>query len=277
MGTKTVWLLSGGGARGSIQVPVLQHLRREHGMPDYVAGTSIGAANGFKVAQDDLSGLEKNWLSVDDDSCFNGFDGVSDAWSFALHRRKGLFSLEPFRRKLLQEDCTVDSLKTAFSPGISVRETSSYIQPVFCPGDLEPPLPLVDHVIASCAIAGIFEPVKFNDRTLSDGGHYFPIPVPPREVDRIFVVACTPVISTTIEPTKSVDSVWDAFIWALDQAYHRASMACISELRQMAKKGTNITVYCPPVYPGSMLDMRHSTHEMRFEMGEDMIHSPITL
>src|SRR5688572_6373324 len=63
--------LSGGGARGDFQVGALRFLYDQGVRPDVVAGTSVGAINGAKLAEgesDDptqgLRGLEAIWTSL---------------------------------------------------------------------------------------------------------------------------------------------------------------------------------------------------------------------
>jgi len=65
---KTAFALSGGGARGAMQVGILRALLERKIYPDFIVGVSAGAWNGVWLASrphaDDISGLEQAWLRV---------------------------------------------------------------------------------------------------------------------------------------------------------------------------------------------------------------------
>jgi NTE family protein len=61
---KVAFVLGGGGSRGAVQVGMVRYLF-EHGVrPDIVTGVSIGALNGFFIAQDKIEELERHWRNV---------------------------------------------------------------------------------------------------------------------------------------------------------------------------------------------------------------------
>jgi len=67
--TKKALVLSGGGSKGAVQVGMAMRLFQEGFKPDFVAGVSVGALNGFFLAQhkpDLLYNLWKNIKSSDD-------------------------------------------------------------------------------------------------------------------------------------------------------------------------------------------------------------------
>lgn len=156
MARKTIGLaLSGGGARGFSQVGVLRALAANGIVPDMVAGTSAGSAVGAFVASgmtaDDIVGLtaEMTWRTA-----------VRPAVS-----SMGFFSNVPLgtfmRRHLPVSEITELKLPYAAIAFDIVRGE----EVVISYGDI------ADAVRASCAVPGIFTPVRTGDgKVLVDGG-----------------------------------------------------------------------------------------------------------
>jgi NTE family protein len=61
---KVAFVLAGGGSRGAVQVGMVRCLQEQGVKPDIVTGVSIGALNGFYVAQNKLGALERHWRSI---------------------------------------------------------------------------------------------------------------------------------------------------------------------------------------------------------------------
>jgi NTE family protein len=151
--------LGGGGVRGLAHIGILSVLEREGIRPAVLAGTSMGGL----VAAAFAVGLSPEALTRE----------VSEFTH--LRRLLTLVDFAPARRGLLQGDRVrnflVDKLgrDTTFADlplplGLVAVDIDSGEEVVLTQG------PLVDAVLATCAVPGVFSPVRLGDRYLSDGG-----------------------------------------------------------------------------------------------------------
>jgi NTE family protein len=163
MARKTIGLaLSGGGARGFSHVGVLKALSAHGIFPDMIAGTSAGAAVGVFAAAG-MSADEIEELSA----------GIT--WATAVRpvvSPMGIFSNRPlgsFIKKHLQTNHIRD-LKLPFSA--IAYDVVKGEEAVITEGDIS------EAVRASCAVPGIFTPVRTKDgRMLVDGAVTSGLPV----------------------------------------------------------------------------------------------------
>lgn len=153
--------LGGGGVKGWAHLGVLSVLERYGLGPDVVAGCSAGALIGayyaFGHSTDDMRRFMREQQTA---SLFSlRFDGLS------------LLSNDNLRAYLTQffGDCTFDDLKLPFYVVCTDLETGREV--VLNQGRL------VDAVLASSAIPGIFAPVEIGGRLLVDGGLTNNLPV----------------------------------------------------------------------------------------------------
>ena len=161
------FVLSGGASLGAIQVGMLRALVERDIRPDVIVGTSVGAINGAFVASrgltaDAVDELSEIWLGMRRGRVFpaeplTGFLGF-------LGARRNLVPAGALRR-LITRHVEHDRLEDLPTPlhviacdvltGREVRLSSG---------------PLVEAILASAAIPGIFPPVKWHGRLLIDGG-----------------------------------------------------------------------------------------------------------
>jgi NTE family protein len=163
----TAFVLSGGGSLGAVQVGMLQALTARGIRPDLVVGTSAGAVNTAWVAvhgtsAESLADLEEVWTRLRRREVFplevrtalRGILGRSPAVTSAWRLRDLLATHAGDTR--LEEAVVPAHLVTAdLISGLNVTLSSG---------------PLVDGVLASAAIPGVFPPVLLDDRHLVDGG-----------------------------------------------------------------------------------------------------------
>lgn len=82
-------VLAGGGARGDFQVGAIRFLYDQGIQPDVIAGTSVGAINGSKLAEGEgepnqgLQGLESLWTSLQ----FNSDMYLFESWLGRIDER----------------------------------------------------------------------------------------------------------------------------------------------------------------------------------------------
>jgi NTE family protein len=164
---RTAFVLSGGASLGSIQVGMLEALYERNIRPDLIVGTSVGALNGAFIAErpqdvDTARELGEVWRGLKRRHVFpvnpvTGALGLSGARSH-LVSDSGL-------RRLVRRHAMAQRLEDTLVP-LHVIATD-----VFRGGDFRLSKgPLVDAVMASAAIPGVFPAVDWHGRTLVDGG-----------------------------------------------------------------------------------------------------------
>jgi NTE family protein len=153
--------LGGGGMKGWAHVGVLSVLDQYGLEPDIISGCSVGALIGaYKAYGYTIDEMKQFMREQKTSSLFSlRFDGL------------GLLSTEAFREYLVQHfgDCRFEDLKTPFSVICTDLETGREV--VINRGTL------VDALLASSAMPGIFSPVEIDGRLLVDGGLCNNVPV----------------------------------------------------------------------------------------------------
>jgi NTE family protein len=162
----TVFVLSGGGSLGGVEVGMLQALAENGIVPDALVGTSAGALNAAWVAahgmsRDSLEELAAIWIELRRADVFpvnirrvvRAAAGLAPAVSSA-HRVSSLVAAHAGVRDVEDTDLPLYLLATDLLVGTAV---------VIADGSL------VDGVLASAAIPGVFSPVTWHGRLLVDG------------------------------------------------------------------------------------------------------------
>ena len=161
------FVLSGGASLGAIQVGMLRALDERGVRPDVIVGTSVGAVNGAFIA-----GREFSAEAVDE---------LADVWRGM--RRGRVFPAEPItgllgflgaRRNLVPAGA-LRRLITRHVEQVRLEDLPIPLHVIACDvlTGTEVRLsrgPLVDAVLASAAIPGVFPPVEWDGRLLIDGG-----------------------------------------------------------------------------------------------------------
>lgn len=176
----TAFVLSGGGARGALQVGALRALLECGERPDVIVGTSIGAWNGAVLARDPtLSGVEaveEAWRTANPGRVMLGSEPrVSTAQALvamrALTALRRLAAGEPslyddagMRQMIVRllGDVTFEQLAVPLR--IIATDITHGTRAIFGTGAVAPA------VLASSAIPGIFPPVRLGDAVYVDGG-----------------------------------------------------------------------------------------------------------
>lgn len=188
--------LGSGGARGAAHTGVLKVLDREGIHPTIVAGSSIGSLIGAAyVSGKPTADMEKEWLAVGVSKVLRGF--------MPTFPRAGLSSGHELRKLLagLFGDVRIEDLPMPFAA-------------VACDIDTGEPVALrsgslVDAILASTAIPGIFHPVRWESRILVDGGMVDPVPVSVcRDLGADLVIAVD-ITARPVPTTPSSRSVWN--------------------------------------------------------------------
>ncbi len=173
-GRKTVGLAMGGGSvRGVAHLGVLEILLRE-GIPiDYVAGTSAGAI---------LAALYCGGLSIDEMFKFAPYVNWKRLAN-PVFSRDGIFNLDKLGRWLIMLLGDLDLAEVDPPLAIVTMDADTGERVVLTEGSL------AKAVQASSSIPGIFTPVGWNGRLLSDGGLVDNLPVrAAREIGADYVI-----------------------------------------------------------------------------------------
>ena len=165
-------MLGGGGHLGAHEVGMLQALLERGIRPDLVVGTSVGAVNGAFVAADPTAGtvdrLRALWEQLASKRVFAG--QVLGRLGTLVRTRTHLHPGEPLRDLLAaQLPRTFADLPVPFQcVAASIERAAEHW---FSGG------PLVDAVLASCAVPGLLPPVELDGEHYLDGGLVHSIPV----------------------------------------------------------------------------------------------------
>ncbi|MGH2755316.1 MAG: patatin-like phospholipase family protein [Actinomycetota bacterium] len=187
---KTAFVLSGGGPFGAVQVGMLKALLERDVRPDLCVGTSAGALNAVFLAFDPTSQgvdrLSRIWNSLGDEDLFPGAR-FKTSWARMLMRGNKVFENSGLRR-LIETRLGRARFEDAQIPlAVVATELETGSETVFHSGDLMDPL------LASSAMPGIFPPVEIAGRLFIDGGVANSVPIGPAiemGAKKIFVLNC---------------------------------------------------------------------------------------
>lgn len=170
---RTAFVLGGGGNLGAIQVGMLRAVF-EHGIvPDAVIGCSVGAINAAGVAADPtLDGvrrMEQVWSSLQDDAICPA--GRLSSLRLLANRNKALQPNDGLRR-LLETWLPYRSFEDAELPlHVVAASLDTGDARWFSSG------PVIEPILASAALPGVFPPVMVDGETLIDGAVVDNVPI----------------------------------------------------------------------------------------------------
>ncbi len=216
---KVAFVLSGGGNLGAIQVGMLRALVERGIRADLVLGCSVGALNGAAYAADPtLAGvrrLEALWNGIDDDEL------MPSGWlppSVMLARRREAVHDNSGLRRLIQDALGVERFEELRVPFHCV---ATAVEPAaeawFSSG------PLIDPILASAALPGIFPLVRIGDLRYMDGAVVNDVPVT-RAVAlgarTIYVLHVGTLDRPWLDPKRPLDVIVQAYWIARRHRYH---------------------------------------------------------
>lgn len=170
---RTAFVLGGGGMLGATEVGMLRALLERQIVPDLVIGSSVGALNGVAVAAEpnleSVKRLTDAWTSLQARDIFSS--SVVGQVANLFRHRTHLHGSEGLHRLVADAagDTCIEHLPVPFQCVAACVETASAHW--FSSG------PIVDAVLASCAVPGLLPPVRIGDRHYLDGGLVASVPV----------------------------------------------------------------------------------------------------
>jgi NTE family protein len=172
-GSRTAFVLSGGGSLGAVQVGMLQALTESGIRPDLLVGCSVGAINAAWIAccpdHEGPRRLSEIWCRIRRQDVFpiNPWSGARGLLGHTNH----LISNASLRA-LLEKHIGYERLEQAAIPlHVVVTNLKSGRAEVLSTG------PVVPALLASSAIPGVFPPVAIGRSEFVDGGVASPTPI----------------------------------------------------------------------------------------------------
>jgi NTE family protein len=170
---QTAFVLGGGANLGAHEVGMLRALFEAGVRPDLVVGTSVGAVNAALVAAYPgpaaADQLEELWNGLGRHGVFGA--GLLDRVGTAVRSRTHMYSNRPLRA-LLEASVPVGRIEDLQLPFQCVAASiERAVDHWFTEG------PLIDAVLASCAVPGLLPPVEIGGEHFLDGGLVDSIPV----------------------------------------------------------------------------------------------------
>ncbi len=170
----TAFVLGGGGMLGSAEVGMLQALAEQVVTPDLILGSSVGAINGVAYACEPgpaaADRLARMWAELGSSDVFGG-NVVTQLGTLARSSGTHLYTAERLH-KLVADQVPVRRIEDLAVPfqcvAACVERAAAHW---FSDG------PLVEAVLASCAVPGLLPAVHIGDEHFLDGGLVNSLPV----------------------------------------------------------------------------------------------------
>lgn len=170
---ETAFVLGGGGVLGCAEVGMLHALLERGIIPDLVVGSSVGALNGALVAADPsmemIQRMSQVWGGLNRSDVFSGslLSLISNLARHGTH----LHGNDGLRRLLEGElhDLRIEDMAVRYECVATCIERAS--THYFSSG------PVIDAVLASCAVPGLLPPVRIGGDHYFDGGLVDSVPV----------------------------------------------------------------------------------------------------
>ena len=170
--TCNAFVLGGGGVLGAAEVGMARALLEAGIRPDLVCGTSVGAINGAAIAANPTPDGAKHLLAMWDALTEEGIlDGSPISRVTELVRRRTSLHGNGDLRRLLRNRLpqAFEDLAVPFEcVAASIERAREHW---FSTGDL------IEPVLASCALPGVFPPVRIGEEHFLDGGLVNSIPL----------------------------------------------------------------------------------------------------
>lgn len=171
--TRDAFVLGGGGVLGAAEVGMARALLEAGVHPDLVCGTSVGAINGAAIAADPTPEGAQHLLGIWDALAKEGvLDGSLIRRVAEVVRGRTSLHGNGALRRMLRDRLPAQTFEDLAVPfecvAASIERAREHW---FSTGDL------IEPVLASCALPGVFPPVRIGDEHFFDGGLVNSVPL----------------------------------------------------------------------------------------------------
>jgi NTE family protein len=222
---RSALVLCGGGSHGALEVGFARALYEAGQRPDFILGSSIGALNGaFLAAGTGFTRLEKLWRE------FRLRKAVRANWRWPLspRTRPGFLDLSPMRT-ILRRELPVTRFEDLDIPLTIVTTDLAAGTACYWEGEGD----LIEPLIASMSLPGVFPPVRLGGSLHIDGGIADNAPLGRARqlgAERAFLIECACATPCAMPPVGWAGIVGRAFEIALSGKHrleleaHRATI-----------------------------------------------------
>ena len=245
-GDKVAFAFSGGGPLGAMQVGALKALTEFGIRPDMVVGTSVGALNAtwtaFDPTADGAAGLEQLWLGLTEADLFPG-GRFKASWARFLVKGNRVFDNSGIRKLVesrLGEDARFEDAQIPL--GMVATELDNGGEELFTSGRIMEPL------LASTAMPGVFPPVPIGKKSYIDGGVVNNVPIAPAVTmgaRTIYVMNSTSHQHQRRPLLRPIDYMLHAFTLARSQRYVIEQAFLTERVRLVLLPSGHLDFYVP--------------------------------
>jgi NTE family protein len=239
-------VFSGGGPLGALQVGTLKALYEHDIHPDLAVGTSVGAMNAtwtaFDPTPEGLKRLESQWLRMHDNDLFPGGGRFKASWARMLVRGNRVFENIGLRR-IIETSLGRPLFEDAQIPlAITATDLDTGAEKVFSSGDVVEPL------LASTAMPGIYPPVPIDGRNYIDGGVANNVPIAPAVemgATTIYILDTTSHSHQRRPLNRPIDYLLHAFSLARAQRYTLEAAHYADKVKMIVLPTPSLDFYVP--------------------------------
>ncbi len=248
MTKKLGFALSGGGSRGVAHIGFIKAMEESGIKPDYIAGTSMGSVVGACYA----SGMSADQMMQEVQKL--KFSEIFDL-SINPIKNGALLRAKKMRKKLEKylKDYAYEDLKIPFSAVATDLVTGAPVV-LNCNGKV------LDGVVASSSIPGIFKPVKLEGKTLVDGGITKRVPIDEVKEMGADVVVAVDVLGKLRESNKNYN-VFGVFLRMVD--------IMDSQITSFRREKQSVDLFLEPDL-GDMSQYKFKDLQMAYEKGYEL-------
>lgn len=261
---RTAFVLSGGGAKGSLQVGMLRQLTERGIIPDAMYGCSVGALNTTGYTYAGMDELEKVWLGIKGRKSIVSFQFCS-----IFFRTKGLYSTKPLRK--LVESITKNNFPSSIDATVVMNNIETgevaYVTPY---NAQDYGMTFADAVIASASMPIIMEPVK---KVWLDGGIRETVPLAKAIEDgaeEIYILLCNP-WTRNPDDIEHPKNWFDVLTRTIDVMTHEVFVNdiqdCIDNNNNPEKRTITLHLYAPPYTHTESMDFSPENIRKGIDMG----------
>lgn len=266
---KTALVLSGGGAKGSIQFGILKYLHEQGLRPNVIYGTSVGSLNAAGYTYKGIEGLEKIWASITSKSSVFKFN-----WKSLILRATGLYHAKPLKElleKSIQGTPNCDAYSCAVNLNTGDIKYFHNLESDYLNGTLaSASIPVLCEAINGWVDGGAREQTPLK-RAIRDGA------------EKIVVILCNP-ITQNPDPDNNIHNCIQSLLRTTDILAHEIFLNDIqnclwyNENKVIGKRKIQLEIYAPKVLNLSTSDFIQEKIQPAIQYGYEIAKSgPVDL